>query len=201
MYRPVLTTAPSVLPITLTEAKAQLDVSYTDKDTQISALIAAATSHLDGYTGVLGRCLGEQSWRQDFDDFAYCLPLPLAPIISITSVKYLDTAGAEQTVAGANYSLVTDESGSSYVRFIETFSIPAVKSEGPAVMVAFKAGYATTGTDPNFVSTVPAAIKQAILLLVRHWFDNPGAVVVGVNAQKLPFAVDALLTPWRRIRL
>jgi uncharacterized phiE125 gp8 family phage protein len=47
---------------------------------------------------------------------------------------------------------------------------------------------------------VPAPIKQAIALLARHWFDNPTAVVVGVPAQTMPMAVDALLAPYRRVR-
>ena len=43
MYHPVLVTAPTIKPITLTEAKAALDIGYTDKDTLITGLIAAAT--------------------------------------------------------------------------------------------------------------------------------------------------------------
>ena len=48
-------------------------------------------------------------------------------------------------------------------------------------------------------ASVPAAIKAAILLLIRHWFDNPSAVQVGQPVQAMPFAVDALLAPYRRI--
>lgn len=48
-------------------------------------------------------------------------------------------------------------------------------------------------------AAAPAAIKAAILLLVRHWFDNPSAVVVGVIAQEMPLAVQALTAPYRRI--
>jgi hypothetical protein len=52
MYRPVLVAAPAIKPITLTEAKAALDISYTDKDTLIQGLIAAAIAHLDGWSGI-----------------------------------------------------------------------------------------------------------------------------------------------------
>lgn len=130
MYRPVLVTAPATMPVTLTEAKAQLDVSYTDKDTLIEGLIAAATAHLDGWSGILGRCLITQTWRQDFDRFNRCLRLPLFPVASITSVKYTDAFEAEQTIANTNYSLLCDDLG-YYVEFKDTYSFAAISISGP----------------------------------------------------------------------
>ncbi len=46
--------------------------------------------------------------------------------------------------------------------------------------------------------TGPEAIKQAILLLIRQWFDNPTPVIVGQTVEKMPYAVEALLGPFRR---
>lgn len=206
MYRPVLVTPPTIKPVTLTEAKAHLDISYTEKDTQIGVLIAAATSYLDGWTGVLGRALCQQTWRQDFDGF-YCwsntprrvyglrLRLPLYPVISITSVKYTDANAVEQTIAGANYTLKEDDLG-AYVEFVTTYYFPTVGPESASVRVAYLAGYA----DNAGVSTAPDAIRQAILILVRHWFDNPSAVAFGAVVEKMPFAVEALIAPYRRIK-
>jgi uncharacterized phiE125 gp8 family phage protein len=198
MYRPVLVTPPAIKPVTLTEAKAWLDIGYTDKDTVITGLIGAATAHLDGWTGILGRCLCEQTWRQDFDDFRSCLRLPLFPVISITSVKYTDTAGAEQTIPSENYTLKNDDLG-AYVEFTSSYSFPSLNTESAAVRVTYLAGYADIAGTPK-TSSVPDDIKNAIALLVRHWFDNPGAVVVGVTAQQLPQGVDALLAKHRRPR-
>lgn len=198
MYRPVLVTPPAIKPVTLTEAKAWLDIGYTDKDTVITGLIGAATAHLDGWTGILGRCLCEQTWRQDFDDFRSCLRLPLFPVISITSVKYTDTNDAEQTIASENYTLKNDDLG-TYVEFTSSYSFPSLNTESAAVRVTYLAGYADIAGTPK-TSSVPDDIKNAIALLVRHWFDNPGAVVVGVTAQQLPQGVDALLAKHRRPR-
>jgi uncharacterized phiE125 gp8 family phage protein len=193
MYRPVLVTPPAIQPITLDEAKAWLDVTYTDKDTMIGGLIAAATAHLDGWAGILGRCLCQQTWRQDFGCFWRTMPLPLAPVISIASVKYDDADNVEQTVHSSNYTLQANSLG-SYVRFNDDYSFPAIHDDEPAVRVAYVAGYA----DASGVWEGPADIKHAIALLVRHWFDNPSAVVVGVNAQSMPMGVDALLAKYRR---
>lgn len=198
MYRPVLVTPPTIKPVSLTEAKAWLDIGYTDKDTVITGLIGAATAHLDGWTGILGRCLCEQTWRQDYNDFRSCLRLPLFPVISITSVKYTDTNGAEQPIASENYTLKNDDLG-AYVEFTSSYSFPSLNSESAAVRVAYLAGYADIAGTPK-TSSVPDDIKNAIALLVRHWFDNPGAVVVGVTAQQLPQGVDALLGKYRRPR-
>jgi uncharacterized phiE125 gp8 family phage protein len=191
MYRPVQTVAPSDTPVSVTEVKAQLDITYTDKDTLITGLLNAAVSMLDGWSGILGRCLVTQTWRQDYDDFRSCLRLPLFPVASITSVKYFDTSAAEQTIDPSNYTLRHDERG-AYVEFKSTYSFPALNVEAAAVNVIYVCGSAA--------ADVPPAIKNAIMLLVRHWFDNPSAVVVGVPAQTMPMAVDALIAPFRRIQ-
>lgn len=198
MYRPVLVSAPTIKPVTLTEAKAWLDIGYTDKDTVITALIAAATSHLDGWTGILGRCLCEQTWRQDFDRFNRTLRIPLAPVISITSVKYDDEGGDEQTVEAANYSLKNDDLG-PYVCFDDLFSFPSLSVNRPAVRVTYLAGYADIAGSPK-TSSVPDDIKHALALLIRHWFDTPTAVNVGNIVTVVPMGVDALLAKYRRVR-
>lgn len=192
MYRPVLVAAPTSTPVNLADVKAQLDISYADKDSLIASLINAAVAHLDGWTGILGRCLVAQTWRQDFDRFNSCLRLPLAPVISITSVKYDDASDVEQTISSANYTLQEDGLG-PYVEFISTYSFPSIHVERPAVRVTYVAGYASA-------DAVPAAIRHAMLMLIRHWFDNPSAVQVGNVVNVMPLAVDALLSSYRRVR-
>lgn len=195
MYRPVRTVAPAAFPVTLAEAKQQVRADFDDDDSYLQALIAAATTHLDGWTGILGRCLEEQTWRQDFDGFWRVFRLPLAPVISITTLGYLDAAGASQTVDAANYVLLEDERG-PFLRLNDGYAYPAVRAQGPAVSVTYKAGYAQA----NGVSTVPADLKHAIKLAVSHWYDHRDAVVVGASVAKLPLAFDALVAPHRRVQ-
>lgn len=199
MHRPVLVTAPAMLPVSLAEAKLHLRVDHNDDDALIEGLVRAATEHFDGWTGILGRCLVEQEWRQDYDAFAPCLPLPLGPVISIISVK---VAGV--TIDGGSYALKTDAGGRARVEF------DGVSASG-AASITYKAGYPTIpevpevpgdGEDPGTPavpaqSTVPGPLKIAILLLVAHWYQNREAV--GEPQSELPLAVDALIEPYRRV--
>lgn len=198
MYRPILVTPPSEVPVSVAEIKEQSLVDHDDQDGKIDLLIAAAVSHLDGWTGTLGRALCEQTWRQDYDDFASCLRLPLGPVVSVEAVTYIDTDGIEQTVDEADYTLRTDSLG-SYVEFGCEYSFPSLNSANAAVSVEFVAGYPVT----DGAWTGPAAIKHAIMLLVAHWFENREAVLTGQGAAAttLPLGVDALLAPYRRIHI
>lgn len=201
MNRPVLITPPAITPVSLPEAKAHLRVDFTDDDTLIEGLIRAATEHLDGWTGILGRCLVEQEWSQTFDGFARELPLSLTPVISISSV----TVGSEAIDSGS-YSLKVDSGGNSRV------VVDGVSASGETSVV-YKAGYATIpevpavpGEDENdpgtpaipAKSTVPDPLKVAILLLVGHLYNNREATT-SVSISQLPFAVNSLIAPYRRI--
>lgn len=197
-YKPVLVTAPTTAVVTVDEAKAHCRVDGTNEDALIGALIAAVVSYLDGWTGILGRCLEAQTWRQDLDCFDRELRLPLSPVISIVSVKYDDVNGVEQTVDPANYKLLEDGAG-PFVRFLRAYTFPQTSLEPPAVRVAFLAGYAQAAQ----ASTVPQAIKHAILLTLGHLFENRETVISGrsVAAIELPFAASALLAPFRRMQI
>lgn len=181
MLAPVLITPPEDVPVSLDVAKMHLRVDHDDDDVLISSLIKAAVDHLDGWTGVLGRCLLEQTWRQNFDTLARCMPLPLGPVIEIVSVDYFDANGSEQTMDPDDYLLRTDAGGRSV---LELKSWPSSRSAS----VTYKAGF----------SVVPVAITTAILMLVAHWYANREAAAAG-DLATVPMAVDALLAPYRRV--
>src|SRR5690606_12599307 len=98
MLAPVRTVAPATMPVSLAEAKAHLRVDHDDQDDLITAQIKAATAYLDGWSGILGRALVTQTWRQDFAGFGDRLPLPLVPVTAIDSVSYFDGDNVHQTL-------------------------------------------------------------------------------------------------------
>ncbi|WP_173935142.1 head-tail connector protein [Chelativorans sp. Marseille-P2723] len=199
MHRPVRITPPAIQLVTLAEAKLHLRVDHDDEDALISNLIQAATEHLDGWTGILGRCLVEQVWRQDHDRFARELAIPLGPVISVQTVTWRDPAGQLSTIPSGCYDLRTDEAGNAMVRFDADYVFPENLHESRAVGITFKAGY-ESNPGPPATSTVPDPLKVAILLLVGHWYQNREAVSTAGMAS-LPFAVEALIAPYRRMQI
>ncbi|MAZ83133.1 MAG: DNA-packaging protein [Hoeflea sp.] len=45
--------------------------------------------------------------------------------------------------------------------------------------------------------TLPDDIRQAVLQLAAHWYENREASVVGVSANAIPFGVREILAEWR----
>lgn len=197
MPSPILVTPPVVSPVTLAEAKAALDISYSEKDVEIQGLIDGVTAWLDGWNGTLGgRCLCEQTWREEFEAFSNCMRLELLPILSAT-ITYKDSAGQDQTIDAANYVIREDEKG-AYVEFVSGFSAPTMSSEvARPLSIQYVAGYEADSDE----RPLPKNIKTGILLLVRMLFDNPSGMVVGASVESLPFGPKSLLMPAVRMRV
>lgn len=192
---PSLVTAPSADLIDVTAAKEHLRVDHSDDDDLIAGLIAAATAHLDGWGGTLGRCLINQTWRETFRCFPPCdrLRVRLAPVGSVTSITYRDAADVEQTLSTAAYAGPFTDALGAYVRLRNDAVWPSTYDRDDAVSITYVAGYGAAPSD------VPQGIRHAVLLLVGHWYANREPVNIGNIASALPFAVDALLASHRRI--
>lgn len=179
---PVRTVAPVGAPVTLAEAKAHLRVTDTNEDTLIGAMIDAAVSHLDGWSGILGRCMAAQTWRQDIADFPSVFRLPFPDVQSVT-IAYTDPAGVDQTVSSADYHLV-NAPGAGHIVLASAASWPSVYDKPNAVRATMVCGFAT----------VPPALKMAILLHVAAMFENRSSES---PVALMPFAYDALVAPFR----
>jgi uncharacterized phiE125 gp8 family phage protein len=193
MYRPVLVTAPTETAVSLVEAKRQIRADdFSDDDDYITSLIAAATAYLDGWTGVLGRCVMPQTWRQDYDCFERCMRLPLFPVISVTTVAYDDVDGVSRTIDSANYALLNDDMG-AYIKFKQTYGFAAINVERPAVHITYQAGHASDAPELQ-------TIKALMLILIAQWYENRSAISAD-QIQQIPFAADALIASLRRNRV
>lgn len=190
-----LVTGPTLDPVSLAETKAHCRVSISDDDGLLAGYLVAARQHVETY---LRRVLITQTWDVSFD---YGWPsmtwkrerieLPFSPVQSVTSVTYIDSAGATQTLPPDQYKVARTDTGEWVIVPAYGASWPTVRREMEAVTVRFVCGY---GSNP---SDIPEPIRQAILLLVGHWYENREAVNVGNIVSELPFAVDALLFPFR----
>lgn len=174
--RLVLVVPPAAQPITLSEAKAQARVAHDDEDLLIQHYIDAATAWLDGPAGILGRCLVTQTWRAELAAVPRSVRLPF-PDSVVDSAMFSDEEGGELT-----HELILQDQR-PLLRLRSGLGRPAV--------ITFTAGYGAP-------ADVPAAIRQAMLLLVTQWYEHRQVTGTGTA---LPFAVEALLAPYRRIRL
>ena len=182
-----LISPPAEAPVSLAEAKAHLRYLAGDQDALISSLVLAATAHLDGRSGILGRAVVTQTWELRLDRFPARIELPLPPLQSVTSIVYLDDTGSETTLDPAAYVV---EPGHYHGRIRPAYGLtwPVPRDESGAVRIRFLAGYGDA-------SDVPAPLKHAILLLVGHWWLNREAA--GEEQFAHPMAVDALTLPYR----
>lgn len=180
-------TAPAATPITLSEARSHCRADTAD-DTMLQIYLDAAVAHVDGAEGVLGRCLVTQTWDYSLDCFPDEIKVPLPTLQSVTSVKYWDEAGIEQTWASANYHVA----GQRIVP-VDGQDWPDYDTDRPyPITVRFVAGYGDA-------ADVPAAIKAAILLYIGDLYANREAQQ---DAQLFDnVAAKALLRPYKKVRV
>lgn len=189
----VVITAPKEV-VSLAEVKSFLRVDHGDDDLVITTFIAAATAWLDGPAGWLGRCLGVQ--ELEYSGWFGCsrILLPLPPAVSVVSIVVGTDDGGDVVVDPATYTLRNGEivvaPGSGWVSF-------------PNHRIRYWAGYGrlTSGGNPEWINEgVPEPIRAAIMMLVAQWYRSPEPVAIGATAEVLPFAVSALLAPYRVYR-
>jgi uncharacterized phiE125 gp8 family phage protein len=175
------------------EAKKHLRVEHSDDDLQIEGLIQAATAWLDGPDGWLGRALGEQTLQLSGWFSCRTIELPCPPIIGEIEVVTEDRDGNQQTADPATYRLsdgrLLVEPGASWVtRHLH--------------IIRYKAGYVAPDPDDETqtIPSVPPPIKVAIMMLVAQWYQIREPISIGATVEHLPFAVEALLSPYRTYR-
>ena len=177
-----LITAATTYPITLAEAKLHCRVDTTDDDTLIEALITAATEMCEQHTG---RALMAQTWELTLDAFPDAFELTRVPVQSITSLKYYDANGDQQTLLNTLYSLDNfDQFGYAYVVPVYAGSWPSTRDQINAVSLRYVAGYADA-------ASVPEGLKQWIKLMLSTMYDNRDSIA-NASMASLPF-VDHLL--------
>ncbi|SNX59730.1 phage conserved hypothetical protein, phiE125 gp8 family [Nitrosomonas ureae] len=181
-----LITAPATEPLTLAQAKAHLRWTSSAEDELIQSLIKAARNLCEEETG---RALLPQTWELSLDCFMSEMRLHRVPVASITSVKFTDWEGAEQTLASTEY--VLDNASNSIARVViaPNKSWPQLYNGINNVRVRYVAGYANA-------DAVPEALKQWMKLQISHWFRNRESVNVGNIVSKMDF-VDNLLNAYR----
>lgn len=183
----VVVVTPPVPDIDMELVKTHLRVDHDDDDTLIQALIDAACAHIDGPAGWLGRSIWPQTLELRQNVFCGPIRLPYGPVSDVLSVKYVDTAGTEQTLDDSGYVLLTDGS----LDLTYGASWPSHRGDAEGVRVQYEAGYETT----------PPAIVSAVLLMVGDLYKNRETTGPDASAIQMSTTVQNLLGPFRNWRV
>jgi uncharacterized phiE125 gp8 family phage protein len=159
-------TGPEALPVSMDDVRLDLRDPDVALNGQIESIIYAVTAEVEHR---LQRALITQTRRVTLDGFPESIKLDLAPVVSVESVKFYDTAGALQTLDPLDYyqDLVTEPG----------YIVPASGKAWPetladqlnTVTVDYTCGYGAT------YESVPKAIQAYIRARTVQLFDDPGA--------------------------
>lgn len=177
----VIYTAPTSEAITLDEAKEHMLVEITEDDVLISGLIKAARAYCEQYQNRAIITQTRELWLDSFPAGTY-IEIPMAPLASVTHIKYYGTDNTEYTMTNTEY-FVDSKSFVGRVGLAYGCSWPTTTLRPfNGVVVRYVCGAATATEE----------VKQALKLLVAHWYENREAVGAIQNKQ-LEFTVHALL--------
>lgn len=189
------TTEPTYQPVTLAEARNHLRLVATDgshpDDSTVETYIKAATSYAESRTN---KVYAQRTFTLKRDKFAETMELPVYPVLSVDSITYVDSDGATQTMAASNYQVITDR----IPAIVHLEDVPTVDEDTlNAVTITVTAGVESSNS-PADADKVPDAVKQAVKLMIGHFYENREAVTE-TNVHHVPMATDALLWPHRVI--
>lgn len=178
-YPALVTVAATAEPVSLVEAKRHVHAEdFTDDDDELGLLIAAARNHVEKYCNTR---FSSQTIAVKCDCFGDMVRLSEAPVQSVTSVSYTDTAGSTQILADTIYELRSDGLESSIaLKFGQSW--PAIQPKSRITLTAV-VGH----------SVVPPAVKHAILLFLAGGYE------MRENAAAAAWTTfDCLLSNFRR---
>lgn len=182
-------TPPAEPPVSLELARqqCQIDADITDEDVLIDGMIKAAVDYCERQLG-LTLITQEKQYIGCFSSVIELTP----NLLSVESIKYVDTEGVEQTLSADQYY---NDIASVVGKVIKIGTYPSTQATHPQpVTINFTCGYGDA-------DAVPDSIKQCILMLVGHWYRNRESVSVGTINSEMEFTTTALLNNYRLVRI
>ena len=199
--RVVVVTPPAPV-VTWEEAEQHLRLDGdVEQKPMVERLIAAATAHVDGPQGWLGRALGLQTLETFLPAFGVTsILLPYPPAVDIVSLDYVDGADETFAMVASDYEL-----RGPMLRPAWPKSWPSAQwrgGDGETVRIRYRAGYAVDPDADPIVSNVPEPIKAAILLMVGDLWHARATIATGAAMAMVPMSatVEHLLQPFRVYR-
>jgi uncharacterized phiE125 gp8 family phage protein len=170
-----LKTAPAAEPVTLTEARNHVKVDSADDNLLITTLITTARQLAEKETK---RAFITQTWQLILDSAGSEIEIPKPPLQSVTSIKVIDDAGNESEVGSSYYDVDPSEDSPGRVKLKAGCTWPTHRGFA-SFIIEFKAGYGDTA------DKVPEMLRQAVLQIVGHLYDNRGSEDIPPGAKML----------------
>lgn len=177
-----ITTAPSGSVVTLAEVKQHLRIDSDDTydDDLLNAYIATAVERSEIITG---RALLRTTYKLEIDTWRE-VQLPKPPFVSITSIKYIDTDGNEQTLSTSDYE-IDDAREPTQIYFKVNHQL---HDQLRPIEIVYQAGYTNA-------AAIPSGIKQYTKMVVCDYYDN--ARTSSVEKQMMSSGISrSLITPY-----
>lgn len=182
-------TYPTFEPIIVADAAEYLRVDNVSADTAlITALITTARQAVEQYCN---RYIAEQTIETALTGFSDVIKLS-APVQSVTSIKYLDVNGTEQTL-NSNQYLIDYYSQPVQITPAYNVTYPELYNVPNNVKVRFVAGY-TTGDSPD-TTPMPLPLRYGMLLIIGDLYANREAQ--SDKRYEINPTVQNLLYPYR----
>ena len=179
---------PALEPVDLAYVKTFLRVDSAEEDALIGTLIKTSRHQIES---MIGRTLIRRSfiYRGPVPS-GNCLNLPRPPLISALRVSLIGENDQAVDIPAQDYSVNTRQEPGE-LRLRKTANWADYMSAFCTIEIEFSAGYGDNADD------VPLPIRQAILLLIAQSFEYREAE----KSPSVPMMVDALLSPYRWVRL
>lgn len=158
-----VTTAPTVEPVTTTELKTFARIDSTYEDTLLASFIVAARQNIEKY---LNRGLVEQTITMYMDWFGPVIDLPMPPVMSVTSFKFIYEDGTSETVDSDYYELENSDKSARIILLDDAIFPTASDKDYSGYQFIYKSGYGA------LAANVPDNIKIALMLWASIMYDT-----------------------------
>lgn len=176
-------TGPLTAPVTLSEVKQRLRIDDADDDADLTFLIDAATRQVEGLTW---RHIVQRTIDWTLDAFSPVLTVPVHPVQSITSIKYLDGDGVEQTLDAAKYRLAKGgDRGPARITPGYDQVWPQTRRVTEAVTIRMVTGGVAT--------EISDEMKLGLMALIGHWHQLRQSAVSSEVIRDVPSYIQTSL--------
>lgn len=157
-----VSTPPAIEPVTIAELKTYMSLDSTAYDTMLTGFISACRDAIEKHSG---RTFISTSYEMFFDGFPSVIELLHPPVQSVTSIYYVNTAGADTLLASNQYRV---DLASLFPRIEPAYGVlwPSIRNISNSVKVTYLAGYGTTAV------SVPQNIKSCIMAVAADLFEH-----------------------------